>query len=113
VQFGTNYFLLCGFINLSYALPKRILVALRKIFLSILDMNCKLSVLFFWHRLCVFSDAIKHTLTHDMKKNKTRSREITKDYMSNKSMQRKEKAINVMVFSIIFFIAVLLLTQIV
>lgn len=48
-----------------------------------------------------------------MKTDKTRNKEITKEYVSNKSMKHKDKFINVMVFSIVFFIAVLLIAQIV
>jgi hypothetical protein len=48
-----------------------------------------------------------------MKGNKTRSKEITKVYLSNKSMQHKNRIINLMVFTIVFFIALLLISQIV
>ncbi|WP_343697850.1 hypothetical protein [Flavobacterium sp.] len=48
-----------------------------------------------------------------MKTNKTRSRKITKQYVSAKSIKNKDRLINVMVFSIVFFIAILLISQIV
>ncbi|RED27119.1 hypothetical protein BD847_1052 [Flavobacterium cutihirudinis] len=48
-----------------------------------------------------------------MKTNKTRNKEITKLYVSKKSMQNKDRFINLMVFTIVFFIAVLLISQIV
>lgn len=48
-----------------------------------------------------------------MKANKTRSKEITKLYVSNKSMQNKDRIINLMVFTMVFFIALLLISQIV
>lgn len=48
-----------------------------------------------------------------MKANKTRNKEITKLSNSNKSIRKKDKLINLMVFSIVFFIAVLLISQIV
>jgi hypothetical protein len=48
-----------------------------------------------------------------MKANKNRSREITKSYLSNKSVKNKDRVINLMVFSIVFFITILLITQIV
>ncbi|SEO18217.1 hypothetical protein SAMN05444671_0769 [Flavobacterium sp. CF108] len=48
-----------------------------------------------------------------MKENKTRKKEITKLYMSNKSLQNKDRTINLMVFTIVFFIALLLISQIV
>ncbi|MCP2025333.1 hypothetical protein L1276_000473 [Flavobacterium sp. HSC-32F16] len=48
-----------------------------------------------------------------MKVNKTRSKEITKLYVSNKSMQNKDRIINLMVFTMVFFIALLLISQIV
>ena len=48
-----------------------------------------------------------------MKANKTREKEITKLYMSNKSLQNKDRVINLMVFTIVFFIALLLISQIV
>lgn len=48
-----------------------------------------------------------------MKTDKTRSKRITKEYVSNKSMMNKDKFINVTVFSIVFFIAVLLISKIV
>ncbi len=48
-----------------------------------------------------------------MKANNTRSKAITKLYVSNKSMRKKDRAINLMVFTIVFFIAVLLISQIV
>ncbi|MEN2489389.1 hypothetical protein AAYQ05_16430 [Flavobacterium sp. B11] len=48
-----------------------------------------------------------------MKTDKTRSKKITKEYVSNKSMKHKDQFINVMVFSIVFFIAVFLIAQMV
>lgn len=48
-----------------------------------------------------------------MKANKTRSKEIAKLYATNKSMRNKDRFINLMVFGIVFFIAVLLISQIV
>ncbi|TDP02952.1 hypothetical protein EV145_102112 [Flavobacterium sp. 245] len=48
-----------------------------------------------------------------MKANKTRSKEITKVYLSKKSMNNKNRFINLMVFTIVFFIAVLLISKIV
>lgn len=48
-----------------------------------------------------------------MKTNKTRSKEITKLYVSNKSLKNKDRFINLMVFAIVFFTAVLLISQIV
>jgi hypothetical protein len=48
-----------------------------------------------------------------MKANKTRNKEITKRYISNKSRQNKDQMINFMVFTIVFFITVLLISQIV
>ncbi|SFD50185.1 hypothetical protein [Flavobacterium phragmitis] len=48
-----------------------------------------------------------------MKTHKIRSKEITKEYLSNKSKKNKDKAINVMVFGIVFFVAVLLLSKII
>jgi len=48
-----------------------------------------------------------------MKTSKTRSKEITKQYVTNKSIQSKDKVINLMVFTIVFFITVLLISQIV
>lgn len=48
-----------------------------------------------------------------MKVNKTRNKEITKRYVTNKSMRNKDAIINLMVFTIVFFITVLLISQIV
>lgn len=48
-----------------------------------------------------------------MKTNNTRSKAITKLYVSNKSMKVKDRAINLMVFTIVFFITILLISQIV
>lgn len=48
-----------------------------------------------------------------MKTNKTRSKEITKQYLSNNARQNKSRIINLMVFTIMFFIALLLISQIV
>jgi hypothetical protein len=48
-----------------------------------------------------------------MKANKTRSKEITKQYVTKKSMRNKDSLINLMVFTIVFFITVLLISQIV
>jgi len=48
-----------------------------------------------------------------MKTNKTRSKEITKQYLTNKTIQNKDRTINLMVFTIVFFITVLLISQIV
>ncbi|WP_165590664.1 MULTISPECIES: hypothetical protein [unclassified Flavobacterium] len=48
-----------------------------------------------------------------MKADKTRSKEITKQYVSKKSLQNKDRFINLMVFAIVFFIAVLLISKIV
>lgn len=48
-----------------------------------------------------------------MKAKKTRNKEITKQYLSNKSMLRKDRAINLIVFAIVSFITVLLIWQIV
>ncbi|SHH04798.1 hypothetical protein SAMN05443663_105108 [Flavobacterium defluvii] len=48
-----------------------------------------------------------------MKANKTRKKELTKLYVSNKSLKNKDRIINVMVFSIVSFIAVLLISQII
>lgn len=48
-----------------------------------------------------------------MKAKKTRNKEITKQYLSSKSMLRKDRAINLIVFAIVSFITVLLIWQIV
>lgn len=48
-----------------------------------------------------------------MKVNKTRNKELTKLYLSNKSMRNKDRIINIMVFTIVFFITVLMISQIV
>lgn len=48
-----------------------------------------------------------------MKANKSRSKEIAKLYGSKKSMQTKDRTINLMVFTIVFFIAILLISQMV
>lgn len=48
-----------------------------------------------------------------MKVNKTRNKELTKLYLSNKSIKNKDRIINVMVFTIVFFITVLMISQIV
>lgn len=56
---------------------------------------------------------IQNIISKNMKANKTRSKEITKTYVSKKSMHNENKFINLMVFSIVFFIAVLLISQIV
>lgn len=48
-----------------------------------------------------------------MKAKKTRNKEITKRYLSNKSMKNKDRAINLIVFAIVSFITVLLIWQIV
>lgn len=48
-----------------------------------------------------------------MKANKSRNKEITKLYISKKSIQNKDRTINLMVFTIVFFIAILLISQIV
>lgn len=48
-----------------------------------------------------------------MKTKKTRNKEITKQYLSNKSIRSKDRAINLIVFAIVSFITVLLIWQIV
>lgn len=48
-----------------------------------------------------------------MKANKTRNKELTKLYLSNKSIRNKDKVINLLVFTIVFFITVLMISQIV
>lgn len=48
-----------------------------------------------------------------MKVNKTRNKELTKRYLSNKSTRNKDFIINLMVFTIVFFITVLMISQIV
>ena len=48
-----------------------------------------------------------------MKANKTRNKELTKLYLSNKSIRNKDRFINLMVFAIVFFITVMMIAQIV
>jgi hypothetical protein len=47
-----------------------------------------------------------------MKVDKTRNKELTKLYLSNKSIRNKERVINLLVFTIVFFITVLMISQI-
>jgi len=47
-----------------------------------------------------------------MKVDKTRKKELTKLYLSNKSIRNKERVINLLVFTIVFFITVLMISQI-
>ena len=48
-----------------------------------------------------------------MKVNKTRNKEVTKLYLSSESMKNKGRIINIMVFTIVLFITVLMISQIV
>ncbi len=47
-----------------------------------------------------------------MKTNKSRSKEITKAYFSNKSRRNKDRLVNLMVFTVVLFITVMLITKI-
>lgn len=47
-----------------------------------------------------------------MKVDKKRNKELTKLYLSNKSIRNKERVINLLVFTIVFFITVLMISQI-
>jgi len=47
-----------------------------------------------------------------MKANKTRNKELTKLYLSNKSIKNKDRVINLLVFTIVFFIAIMMISQI-
>lgn len=48
-----------------------------------------------------------------MKTNKTTKKDISRISIETKSLQNKDRIINLMVFSIVFFIALLLISQIV
>ncbi|RUT70020.1 hypothetical protein D0817_12605 [Flavobacterium cupreum] len=52
-------------------------------------------------------------IKRNMKANKTTNKEITKQYVTKKSMRNKDSIINLIVFTLIFFITVLLISQIV
>lgn len=47
-----------------------------------------------------------------MKVDKTRNKELTKLYLSNKSISNKERVINLLVFTIVFFITIMMISQI-
>ncbi|MFH6988638.1 hypothetical protein ACHRVW_12925 [Flavobacterium collinsii] len=46
-----------------------------------------------------------------MKANKTRDKEIAKLYASNKPMQNKDRIINLIVFALVLFLTVFLISQ--
>ncbi|MCV9934289.1 hypothetical protein OIU80_18580 [Flavobacterium sp. LS1R47] len=48
-----------------------------------------------------------------MKANKTRKKELTELDMSEKSMKRKDRIVNSIVFAVVSFIAVFMISQIV
>jgi hypothetical protein len=47
-----------------------------------------------------------------MKVDKTRNKELTKLYLSNKSIRNKERVINLLVFTMVFFITIMMISQI-
>jgi len=48
-----------------------------------------------------------------MKTSNKRNREITKTYFSNKSRRNKDRFVNLMVFTVVLFITVMLIAKIV
>ncbi|GEM_PF-2524922 len=48
-----------------------------------------------------------------MKTDRSRSKEITKIYTSNKSRRNKDRFVNLMVFTVVLFITVMLIAKIV
>lgn len=48
-----------------------------------------------------------------MKTNKSRSKQITKTYSSSKSRRNKDRFVNLMVFTVVLFITVMLIAKIV
>lgn len=49
----------------------------------------------------------------NMKTNKSRSKQITKIYSSSKSRRNKDRFVNLMVFTVVLFITVMLIAKIV